>query len=142
MAMVTMLLLALLIGIMEFGWLVKNSNTIVNASREGARFASLGRSSTLVRTRVINSCAPLKEGAVSDGGNDIQVTFHFFNEASSSWQTWGTGSATLDNGELNTVPVGSQIRVTVTAVNRGLTGFFPILRSRRLFQSTTMRREL
>ena len=45
-------LLAILLGIIEFGWLAKNHLAIANASREGARAASLGKTTTEINSRV------------------------------------------------------------------------------------------
>lgn len=132
MAIVVVLLLTLLIGIMEVGWLVKNSNTIVNASREGARYASLGKGAALVRERVQSSSAPMTP-------TDADITLEFLS--GTTWVVWpaDTGSGTAAT---NNVPVGSQLRVTVVAASRSLTGFIPALRSRRVYQFTVMRREL
>jgi len=41
MAIVTPLLLTMLFGIIEFGWLFTVQSTMVNAAREGARFGAL-----------------------------------------------------------------------------------------------------
>src|SRR5215213_397393 len=66
-ALVLPILLALLIGIMEFGWMVKNNLTIANAAREGVRNASLGKTTTEIKTRVQNTATPLS--VVSPNGS-------------------------------------------------------------------------
>jgi Flp pilus assembly protein TadG len=60
MAVVTPLLLAVLFGIIEFGWLFTVQHTLVNAAREGARTGILeGADATDVTTVVLNYLAPM-----------------------------------------------------------------------------------
>lgn len=143
MAMCVIILLTILIGIMEVGWLVKNSNTIVNASREGARYASLGKGAALVRARVQSSSAPMST-SVPMSPTDADITLQFYSgtgtPTNTDWVAWppdsGTGTSATNN-----VPFGAQLRVTVVATSSSLTGFIPALRNRRIFQYTVMRRE-
>jgi len=59
MAVVTPLLLLLIFGIMEFGWVFMMEQTITNATREAARVAILqGSTDTDVRTRFTQAMAP------------------------------------------------------------------------------------
>lgn len=52
-AVVTPVMLAMLFGIIEFGWLFTVQHTMVNAAREGARFGSLeGVESSEVTSKV------------------------------------------------------------------------------------------
>lgn len=138
MAIVVVLLLTLLIGIMEVGWLVKNSNTIVNASREGARYASLGKGEALVRARVQSSSAPMTP-------TDADITLQYYSgtgtPTATDWIAWPLPESGTGISATNNVPVGAQLRVTVVATSRSLTGFIPALRNRRIFQYTVMRRE-
>jgi len=60
MAVVTPLLLAVLFGIIEFGWLFTVQHTLVNASREGARTGVLeGADAGDVTTVVLNYLSPM-----------------------------------------------------------------------------------
>jgi Flp pilus assembly protein TadG len=59
MAVVTPLLLMLIFGIMEFGWVFMMEQTITNATREATRVAILqGSTDTDVRTRFSQAMAP------------------------------------------------------------------------------------
>lgn len=60
MAIVTPLLLAMLFGIIEFGWLFTVRSTMVNAAREGARLGALeGTTATEIRDRTEELLAPM-----------------------------------------------------------------------------------
>ena len=92
-ALVLPLLLALLCGIVDFGWLYYNQITLNNAAREGARYAVIHYDPTTdwknaAETRMINGMSGVRSAAaiVSD-------------------------------------PVEQQITATVTATPRILTGF-------------------
>ena len=130
-AMCVLLLLTLSIGIMEVGWLVKNSNTIVNASREGARYDSVGQGAARVRARVKSSSVPMTP-------TDADITLEY--RSGTNWLAWPTDSGTGASAT-NNVPLGSQVRVTVVAASRSLTGFIPAFQNRRIYQFTVMRRQ-
>jgi Flp pilus assembly protein TadG len=128
-AVVVPVLLGMLIGIMEFGWLVRNNHALSNATREGARFAALGKTTADTQERV-KSASPL---ALT---ND-NIALSYFNSSTNTWVAWPADS----NGK-NAVPVDASLRVLVRAQHRPLTGFFKFLTSRSVEQSTVMRREL
>jgi Flp pilus assembly protein TadG len=128
-ALVVPVLLAMLVGIMEFGWLVRNNYALSNATREGARFAALGRTTSDTQERV-RSASPL---AVTN--ENIALTQ--FNSSTNTWVAWSSDS----NGK-NAVPVDSSLRVLVRVQHRPLTGFFRGLTTKFIEQSTVMRREL
>jgi Flp pilus assembly protein TadG len=131
-ALVVPVLLTLLIGIMEFGWLVKNNLMVANAAREGARCASVGKPTTEIRTRVANSMAPLSvtspTGTViinwSDNNGDDKYIY-----------------PVTDSGSSNSVKSGKLIKVIVRTKHKPLTGFFPFLKDRTIETYATMRRE-
>jgi Flp pilus assembly protein TadG len=126
------ILLTLLIGIMEFGWLVKSSLTVANAAREGARVASLGRSTTDIQTRVQNSVGNLS--VVSPNGAVVM-------RWSDNNGTDGYPYDVTNTGTQNAVFPGKLIKITVRTTNTSLTGFFPFLRNRTVESFATMRRE-
>lgn len=71
MAVVTPLMLTMLFGIIEFGWLFTVRSTMVNAAREGARLGALeGVSVSEVTERTRNYLAPMH----LDGSCTIYVT--------------------------------------------------------------------
>lgn len=60
MAVVTPLLLTMLFGIIEYGWVFSVRQAMVHASREGARTASLpGSTDSEIETRINEQLAPL-----------------------------------------------------------------------------------
>jgi Flp pilus assembly protein TadG len=132
-ALLVPVLLAILIGIIEFGWLISRTYTVGNATREGARYGSLGKTIADTKARVRGS-------SNSVAITDAQITLEYLNTAvsPSTWQAWPADTADGKNG----VPVDAQLRVTVSVPHTALTGFFPFLKNRNVTQSTVMRREL
>lgn len=133
MALSITLLLAIVMGIMEFGFLARNNLLLANASREGARVASLGRTDSATQTRIISSMKPLTTTFGTASGNS---QLQYSTNDGTTWATWPANS-----GGYNGVPVGSLIRVTVTTRHTPLTGFFAFLKNRDISQYTTMKRE-
>lgn len=131
-ALVVPILLAILIGIMEFGWLVKNTLTIANSTREGARAAAVGRSTTDIRNRVIEMARPLP--VVSPNGS---ILMQYSTDNGVTYLPWPADLITGKNGVLS----GQLIKITVTSKHRSLTGFFPFLSNRNLQSNVVMRRE-
>ena len=108
-ALVLPVLIALLIGIMEFGWLVYNNMTIANAAREGARLASLGNLTSTVHAQVNSRVSPLS----------VTTTIQHSIDGGQTYVT------TSNNASSNNAPFGSMMRVSVRYRFRPLTGFFP-----------------
>ena len=136
-ALITPVILGMLLGIMEFGWLVKNHLTLANATREGARAAGVGSTSTDTRNRVINGGAPLS--FVSPNGS-IVLQYSLNNDT--TYQGWPADlAASSTMPARNGVPPGKMIKITSTSKHKSLTGFFPFLQNRNLQVSVVMRRE-
>lgn len=134
MAVATTLLLTILIGIMEFGYLARNSLLIANASREGARAAALGKTIDLTRERISNTMKPL---TTTFGTSAENSKLEYSIDNGVNWiAEWPANS-----GNYNGVPVGSLIRITVVTRHQQLTGLFPFLQNRDISQLTTMKRE-
>lgn len=131
-ALIIPVLLALVIGIMEFGWLVKNNLTVANAAREGARVASLGKPTTEVLTRIQNSTKPLSVSA-PDGSVDMKWSD---NNGADNYP-----NTVSDSAGQNSVVSGKLIKITVRSKFKPLTGFFPFLNNRTMSAYATMRRE-
>ena len=129
-ALILPILLALLMGIMEFGFLMKNQLQISNATREGARAASLGKSTTEIKTRVKNTSSPL---VVQDG----QITIYWSNDNGADNYPY----LVTNSGTQNGVASGKMIRVQTAWPHTSLTGFFPFLNNRIITIQVTMRRE-
>ncbi|HEX8834732.1 MAG TPA: TadE family protein [Abditibacteriaceae bacterium] len=124
MALVLPVLIALIIGIMEFGWMVKNSMQINNAAREGARMASIGNNTLVVATNIRARTQGIPVTVTQEYSMD-NVTFKPLTNA----------------GDANAAPPGALVRVTVNAQSRPLTGFIPYLNNRRLVVSAAFGRE-
>jgi Flp pilus assembly protein TadG len=137
-ALVLPILLYLILGIIEFGWMIKSQLTIANATREGARFAALGNTSTAVRTRVKTVSTSLPT-SLTDGQIVLDQTADR-TSTSPTYSAWP--SDTSDTPPKNGVVVGNLLRVTVNYPFKPLTGFFPFLKNRTLTSSASMQREV
>lgn len=134
-------LVFILLGIMEFGWLVKNNLAVQNAAREGARVASLGRTPADIQTRIDNS---LKTGGLTDvktsltwssnDGTDAKTDSDFVQVYPNT-----VGTDTTKTPQQNSVPAGKLIQVAITAKNKSLTGF-PFI-GKKINSRVTMVRE-
>ena len=131
-ALVVPVLISLLLGIVEFGLLVRDNLTLANAAREGARSGSLGSKQDQIKARVTSAAAPLNLTAAKAGRIDIEQS--------------------LDNGitytaippdmaSSNGVPQGAMLRVTAVNRHQSLTGFFPFINNRIISGSATFRKE-
>ncbi len=130
-ALIVPILLAIVMGIIEFGWQMKNQLTVANAAREGARYASVGKPTTKVIER-IQSMATNIPGAP----NSLTITISR-NVADGTTYNTIVGNT----GTTNDAPTGSLIRIQVSAPNHSLTGLFPFLNNRTLRAEVVMRRE-
>lgn len=138
------LLLAILMGVMEFGFFARNNLILANASREGARAASVGRSTSATQQRITNSVKSLTT-TFGTTPNSTEPKFPITN--GTSWLTYSTDNGAnwyiwpADSGGKNGVPVGSLIKVIVAARHKPLTNFFWFMRNRDIAQFTTIKRE-
>lgn len=104
MAAVTPLLLTMLFGIIEYGWVFSVRQTLVNAAREGARTASLpGSTEQEVMDRVTDYLSPmnlqgytiaLQRATLDDEAERVTVSIPYSN-VSLVGQWFGTGDYLL-----------------------------------------------
>lgn len=129
-------LIFILVGIMEFGWLVRNNLYIQNSAREGVRVASLGRTTSDITTRINNS---LKTSGVRNV--NISLTWSNNDGADATDQIYpnAVGNDTTKTPNQNNVPVGKLIQVQIKAENKTLTGFSFI--GKNIVSRVTMVRE-
>ena len=125
-------LLAMLLGIIDFAMLGRQSQAIANAAREGARAAAVGQSAARVRTRVINAASPplsVSGTAITNGSITLDQAPVSATPSYTSWPA--------DVGDQNSVVTGNYVRVTVSYNHRSFTGAF----NRTVTIPVVMRRE-
>jgi Flp pilus assembly protein TadG len=114
-ALVLPLLLALLFGIIEFGFLFKDQLAIQQVAREGSRTAAVGRTRSEVNARIVGSAATLTTANLTS-----DVTYRTY--ASGTWSAWVTLGDRADDSGQNDAPQGAQVRVRTHYVHQFLTG--------------------
>ena len=129
---VTLALIPLVMGTIEFSILGKNSLTIANATREGARAAAIGNTTTQIRARVTRFASPL-----SVTSPDGSIVLEYSTDKGVSYQTLLDNSATTANA----APTDSLVRVRVSSRNQSVTGALGVIFNRQIPSAVTMRRE-
>lgn len=130
-ALLLPVLLAILLGILESGWMTKNYLTLANATRDGARVAAVGQSTAATETRIKNLAKPL-----SPESPNGSIARQYSADNGATYFDWPA-----DIGTRNGVPGGTLLKITCTARHKPLTGFFGFLTNRDLKVAVTMRRE-
>lgn len=136
---VTLLLIPMLMGIMEFGVLVKNNLLVANATREGARAAATGKTIEVIQQRVANFAAPMRVSPTCSGSLQADC-----GSLTMQYSANGGAYQSLANNSTNTANnanSGDLVRVVVSARHRPLTRFFFFLNQRNINVTVTMRRE-
>jgi Flp pilus assembly protein TadG len=101
-----------MLGILEFGWLVRNNLIASNAAREGARIASLGRPTADILTRTRNA------GKIIGLTNDNIVLTRSADNGTNF--TAFPADNTAKDPDQNGVPGGEMVAVNVNTVNKSL----------------------
>jgi Flp pilus assembly protein TadG len=115
--LVSGLLIFLLFGIMEMGFMFSSSLTVASAAHQGARAAALSGNSKdpvkSIETAVYNAARTLPEPRDFTFGSGTVA--EYAPEGSQDWQPWTPGTApSLDSRD--------QVRVTVTYPYKYITG--------------------
>jgi len=131
-ALVVPILITILLGIIEFGWYVKNQLAVANGTREGARMAAVGNTVETIRARVIATARP-----TTIQNSDITLTY--LTKASSYATSANLQNDTTKNPVVNNAGRGDLIVVTTSLAYTPLTGL-PFL-NRRINITVTMMRE-
>lgn len=126
--MVVVILLTIVMGIIDFGIFARNSLSIANAAREGARTASIGRTVAQIRERVKIVANPL---VVSDA--NIELTY--LHPPATTY------APLTDNGTENVAVADDLVRVNVSYRNASVTGAFGLIFNRTIRTAVIMRRE-
>lgn len=135
MAFVVPMLLALMIGILEFGWVTKNTMTLASAAREGARAAAVGKTTQQVIDTVKYYANPIPLS--SPAGSIVLEQCDANGSNCGGWP----GDNALVSPAVNGVKAPSLLRVTLTSSHQSLTGLVPGLNGRVLTARVTIRRE-
>jgi hypothetical protein len=101
-ALVTPLLLTLLFGIVEFGFIFKDLLLLHQGAREGARVAAVGAETVAIADRIDGSLPTLNPDELT-----VTLEYRTYDGAWSDWTPLG------DYEGENYAPAGSQIRVTL-----------------------------
>ncbi len=107
MALVAPLLLFLLFGIIEFGFLVKHRGELAQASREGVRQAAVGAEPSRIIATVHSALSSIPAEELT-----VECRFRPWDEDSQTWGDWQT-LGTADDGQ-NNATTGSQLLVRVS----------------------------
>lgn len=135
MAFVVPILVALMIGILEFGWVTKNTMTLSSAAREGARAASVGQTTQQITESIKHFANPIS--LASPQGSIALEQCDASGSACGAWPADNTLASPPTNG----VKAPSVLRVTLTNKHQSLTGLIPGLNERVLSARVSIRRE-
>ena len=117
------LLLLLLMGILEFGILYGNYLSLAEVARDACRSASLGSSTSVVRSRITEAATAL--GMNMTYPITSYLEYRTYDKAGGTWSGWGTLG---DSGSHNNAPVSSsvdsQVRVRLVYTYVAITGTF------------------
>jgi len=114
-ALVLPLLLALLFGIIECGFLFKDQMAVQQAAREGARAAAVARPVAEIGARVVAGATTLTPNALTH-----DVMSRYYNTG--AWTAWVTVGDKTDGSGQNDAPAGGQVRVRGYYTHTLLTG--------------------
>lgn len=136
-ALLIPVLMLVLLGIMEFGWLTFNQLTVANAAREGARMAAVGKTTSTIQARVINQAKPV---AVTTADIKLESAAQPVPASNDpSWGSWPGDDTTVTPAE-NAVKSGNLVRITVKIRHHALTGI-PGFNNRDINAAVAMVRE-
>lgn len=113
-ALVLPLLLTLLFGIIEMGFLFKDQLTLQQAAREGVRSVAVGKTLAEVDARITSSATTLKTSSLT-----YTKMYRTYNAG--TWSGWVTLGNKAD-GTTNNAPQGAQVRVQCDYIHPFLTG--------------------
>jgi Flp pilus assembly protein TadG len=114
-ALVLPILLSLLFGIMEFGFLFKDQLVLQQVAREGCRAASIGKMLSEIQATIQASSTDISYASLS-------YTAQYRTYASGGWSAWTTLGDAGGTQYSNNAPQGAQIRLSCTYTHPLLTG--------------------
>ncbi len=118
MVLVTPILLVLLFGIIEFGLIFKDVAILKQATREGARTAAVGTTTTQIISQVRSSAA-----TISPDDLTIELKYRVYSGGWPSWDTAPTlGNIGSGDTAQNDALQGAQIRAQVSYPHQLISG--------------------
>lgn len=114
-ALVLPLLLALLFGIIEFGFLFKDQLALLQAAREGARVAAVGRPVSEVNARIVGAAAGLTTA-------NLTYSTSWRTYSNGAWSAWVAMGDKSDGSGTNDADQGAQVRVSCAYTHALMTG--------------------
>jgi Flp pilus assembly protein TadG len=138
-AFIVPVLILLVLGIIEFGWMAKNRLQLANAVREGARSAAIGKSTSQIEQLIQDRSA-----GIPGVPGQLTITMKRDDDGETNGFTYNTplgNKAPDSNGNVyNDAPAGALIQVTGSLPHISLTGL-PFSNGRTLQVIVVMRRE-
>lgn len=131
-ALVVPILLAILLGVIEFSIYGQNALRVANAAREGARTAATGKTVATIKARVAKFANPV---AVDGGTGSVKVEVS--GDGGNTYSTLGDDAS----GTQNAAQPDQYVRVTAQGTNQPVTGVFGGLFRRPITSQVVMRRE-
>jgi len=131
-ALVSVFLIMVLFGVIEFSIYSSNTLRLTNATREGERAAAVGKPAEVIRSRVREFASPMP---LADDA--ITLTYSHRGEAYQPLNNAEGGGPTIQN---QAAPDDS-VKVQVRGQNRSVTNLFGFLFNRALKTEVVMRRE-
>lgn len=116
-ALILPLLLGLLFGIIEFGFIFKDQLTLQQVAREGVRAASVGQTVSEIGARIVGS-----EATLNAAGLTYVLEYRTYDPSTATWSSWSTLGDDTNTPPENNAPTGSQVRVSCTYNHPLLTG--------------------
>lgn len=115
MALILPLLMALLFGIIEFGWMLRTYQAVGQAAREGARSGALGSDTGTIDSRVVDTARDVYQLDPARFGNPKTFEYRTYVRSGSDW-VLGTDWTEFTSGNPAAADAAnySQIRVTLT----------------------------
>jgi Flp pilus assembly protein TadG len=127
------LLFVLLFGIAEMGLIFRDQATLNQSGREAARSLSLGSSTSVAKSRAVNSATGITLTTAA-------VSCDYSTDGGSTWTA--VSDLTDPNGNAyNNAPSGSLVRATITYSHPLVTHLIYNASSRALTSKVIMRRE-
>jgi Flp pilus assembly protein TadG len=131
-ALIVPILLAMLLGIVEFAWLARNHLTLANASREGARAAAVGKTTTEIRNRIYSMASVLPQ-------INTRLTINLQKDDNPA-DGYSYNTLLGDSAGKNNAAIGGMVRVQLVYRHQSITNFFPFM-NKTITLDTVMRRE-